>query len=374
MASSQLIIYTSQDPYGPGPITGISGSLPAILNACLVNGYGTGSLYKPPAGWSKPCPDISASAGFPPSVGSWKQGSGSMMTLFVNDANPNQTAAGKESWACGYEMIQGNTSSLYPLGTVWTASNGNGQGYGQFPLPSQLLTYGHVVIRKSNTATTLQRTWMIAADASTVYMWIQTGDNSNAYFHWGFGDIFSFGGINDQWNCFIYGKCIENDAQTGVTANIDYTSVLACGGGWGGYSSYNRGSNLHEAQPGCYIARGVSGQGGSINFTKKGDGYNPYGASSFAVSYMSGQQALPNGTDNSIYIAPLQLVEPGGTMIRGRFRGLYQVCHYYYMFTDGQTFSGGGDYSGKTFTIVRPDCTGYGLWAVETSATVETND
>jgi len=58
--------------------------------------------------------------------------------------------------------------------------------------------------------------------------------------------------------------------------------------------------------------------------------------------------------------------------VRGRLRGIYQVLHPTGNFSDGQTFSGGGDYAGKDFIIISK---GYssGFWAVETSNTVETN-
>ena len=71
MPNSQFTIYTATDIGGPGLLTGVTGSLINILNACLVNGY----TSKSAAGWTKPFADISASAGSLPYYACFKQAS-----------------------------------------------------------------------------------------------------------------------------------------------------------------------------------------------------------------------------------------------------------------------------------------------------------
>ena len=74
--------------------------------------------------------------------------------------------------------------------------------------------------------------------------------------------------------------------------------------------------------------------------------------------------------------APKRLLRKSTTKsnfsLRGKFRGIYQVCHLAANFSDGQILTGGGDFAGKTFMIINHGPTG-GFWAVETSPTVITN-
>ncbi len=79
-------------------------------------------------------------------------------------------------------------------------------------------------------------------------------------------------------------------------------------------------------------------------------------------------------SNNSIYIDPIYIGEPDGEVLRGRFRGVYHVCHPAANFSDGQILQGGGDYAGKTFMVVKwIGNVSNAYLAVETSATVETN-
>jgi hypothetical protein len=376
MPTSQFTIYTSQDPYGPGLANGLTGSLIPILNACLVDGYGTGSYYKAPAGWSKPLADVAGN--FPMSVlACYKQGSGSMMTLFVNDSPgfAGGVYVTAMVWATGWESMSSLTSSL---GSIFTgsnnisASNSAGFGVGQFPTPAQLLTYGHVTWRKSDVNTSVTRPWIIAADASTMYMWIKpsVGASADKYGHFAFGDCYSYAGPNDLWKCFIYGKITDALTADSQNNNIDYTHLISSP-----HYTPAASTGITNALFGHFIARSAFGGGSSTAFTRRGDASvsisgwnngNPFGCS------IDGYIQTPN-IDNFLYMRPLEIVEPSATpVIRGSFRGLYQVGHPATNFTDGQIISGSGDYSGKIFMIIKwaPD---FSFWALEISPTVETN-
>lgn len=364
MSTSQFTIYSAGDPYGPGPLNGMSGSLIRVLNACLVNGYGTGSTYKPAAGWSKPLPDESGGY-LTPVLGCYKQGSGSMMTLFVNDSGPNQSAFGKEAWLTGWESMTSLTGS--GLGGKFTGSNSAGFGSNQFPQPSQLLTYGHVVCRKSSAIDSNARNWTIAADASTMYLWIESQDGvSGDCYNVGFGDCYSLRGSADVWRCFIYGKYAENDGTFGYST--DQSAVMAPSF----YFCIQGNNNGH------FLARSAFGGGASIPFCRKGDstlsttGYTnpPYSVG------IHGCLSTPN-VDGGYYMSPLELAEANVTnpFIRGRFRGMYHVGHPMTSFSNGQIISGSGNYSGKVFAIVKQydGTTLKSFWALEISPTVETN-
>ena len=354
MATSQFTIYTSADTGGPGLINGITGSLLSVLDACLVNGY-TGH---PAAGWTKPF------ANFSGALGCYKQPTGSMLTLFVNDGGGNLTAKGEEAWACGYESLTYLTGSGTGSGVIFTGSYGNGQGYGQFPLPAQLLSTGHVVWRKSVTADTTGRTWMVAADSSSMYLWIQTGDTVGVYYHGAFGDFYSLRGPIDLYRCHIYGRITEN---TAVAIANDWTDGIAS---WNS-SEINQ---IGTAQPGHFLDRTMGGTGASIAYTKKGDVSAIIGIVNSAPQYSPIGRSIqtPNSADNSLYLSPLWIVEPTVVLLRGRFRGLYQVCHSISNFSDGQLINGSGDFAGKTLMIIRQGPNA-GFWALEVSATVETN-
>lgn len=347
MATSQFTIYTSSDIGGPGLITGQTGSLITILDACLVNGY----PGKPAAGWSKPLGTLSGS------LSAYKQASGSMLTLFVNNANPNPTAQSKESWVCGFEQITSLTGST-GAGSIFTGSYGNGAGFGQFPLPSQQLTTGHVVWRTSNTNDATGRYWTIAADASTFYMWILTGDVASTYYMGSFGDIYSLKNGTDAYKCLITGRAVEN---TNATSANDWQDCINV-------------SQLTTAQPGHWMARTAGGVGGSIGVLKKGDGsVSGTNLGNTPSQYsINGTFQTPNSLDNSLYMCPLWIVEPTAAMIRGKLRGLYQMCHAVTNFSDGQVIQGSGDFAGKTFLIMRQGTNG-GIITLETSATVDTN-
>ena len=89
--TSQFNIYTSSDLDAP-LLTGRTGSLVGLLDACLVTGYGimTGS------GWTHPLVNSRSLACYTPP-------SGSRMTLFVNDSYSSSVATQqtKESFVTG---------------------------------------------------------------------------------------------------------------------------------------------------------------------------------------------------------------------------------------------------------------------------------
>jgi len=332
MPVSQFTIYSSSDASGPGPIQGVVGDMLRVLNACLVNGY----PGKAAAGWTKPLAD-SANAGC------YQNGTGSsQLNLHIDDT------AAQYAYATGWETI--------------SAVGGVGTGTGQFPTPAQHGTTGRVNWIKSTTASAVPRTWIIAADAHTCYMWTDIGSNG-VYAHYAFGDVFSLKPTTDTYRCMIYGSSIGTTMLTAPTGMCDCLTSSQAATYWG---VANPNFIMH------YMARTWGGGGSSIQIGRGGDlqvsiQFNatyPYAA------YQFGNQ--PYGPDNTVYMSPLRVFEYPSGQYRGRFRGLYMPAHYYTQFSDGQTFSGAGDYAGKTFQVVHRGGN-LGVWLVETSNTVETN-
>jgi len=346
--TSQLQTFTSGDANAP-QLTGESGSLIGLLDAVLVNGYGS----KSGLGWLKPIANDS-------NLGCWQQPSGSGMTLFVNDAAPTGSANGgtREAWGVGYESLVGLTGSV------------TGTGYGQFPLSSQVVAAmannGAVVIRKSNTQNTITRNWMMFGDEYTFYLFVDWNSNGNysAYF---FGDIFSLSISPDYYKCIIMGRMHSSQVQT---SNVDAGDLLCM-------------PSL-TTWPCTFMPRTFGGNGFGIIVNKVGD----MGKGTLNINRIIGGGGISNNTggcemagilpvsnpsDNSLYLSPIWIAEASFSALRGRLRGIFHLCHPVTNFGDGQIISGANEYAGKTFIIIKQGPSS-GMWVVEISATVETND
>lgn len=313
-------IYASTDTSAP-TLTGSNGSLVALLDACLVSGYGS----KAAAGWTKPYTSGANLADF-------RQGS-SGMYLHVHDdgTNPDtaaaNTGAARDAATYGYE-----TMSAYNTGT------------GRFPTSAaagQIVNY----CRKSATADATARAWLLAADARTFHLFVLTGDQTGAYFMFSFGDIYSFL-AGDAYKCAQAAQGTTSSAA--ATTSDPIVSQFAPASG--------------AAQAGRYIARCYTGLGGSTNWAALDDALpNPGAFNPTTAHQPAGTMQFPNPSDGGLYIAPWHIGDgstPGtslaGTInLRGRIRGLYTVGHAQTNFTDRDTFSGTGDYAGKTFMLIK---------------------
>jgi len=378
MATSQFTIYSSND-YGAPVLNGLTGSLLAVLNACLVTGYGTGQYYKAPAGWLKPFGDVSPHLLGVPSIGGFTMPSGSKLSLFVNDGGYPSGATGQEASICGWEQLTNPSGSV--VGTAPGNLSGSiGGGYGQFPHLNQVasaycLAGGRLVWRKSNTATAYPRQWFVWADAHTFYIFMAAGalsatewSGTNTYYCGHFGDIFSLRGTDDKYRCLLIGRALDNQGGTGNYGAYDSFDGVLCsnfGGSWN--------HNLTVSLPGHFFARNWGGGGGSSFIPGKTTdiakmaGYN----SSFYMPF-AGILPVPNGPDVSYYLSPITLIDASTYAHRGRMRGMFHVLHPLANFCDGQTFYGSGDYAGKSFQIVKQGPNA-GFWAMEISQTIETN-
>lgn len=324
-------IYSSSDSGAP-TLSGLSGSLLTVLDAVLVNGYGS----KSPAGWTKPLPNTG-------SYGLYRQGSGSMYYMFVYESG---SAIGAEAFVTGWDSITAIT-------------NGAVTGSNPFPTNSQLNLgsgiaggAGAVIIRKSSVPTSTSRTWIIFADARTVYIFIKTTDVAiNNYYAFAFGDFYSLrSGSSDTSNCLIIGRSTLSSSVQSVD-RLDNLST----------------ANISSALLGHFAAHTFNGSGGSITLSKHGDGIK--GTTS---GFLNGNVPYLNGVDNGLYLSPVWIVEASNLNIRGRMRGFWHVCHASSSFTDGQVFTGSVDFPGRTFQSVTPGATNSSYF-IETSDTLETN-
>lgn len=126
-------IYRSTDAGAP-QLTGQAGSLIAVLDACLVAGYGT----KTAAGWAKEFTGANQAA--------YRPATGRRLFLFVNDS------FSKSATVFGYESMSAIDA-----------------GIRRFPNARQVPAAGPW-IRKSTTADAVARPWYVVAGATFVYV------------------------------------------------------------------------------------------------------------------------------------------------------------------------------------------------------------
>jgi hypothetical protein len=341
MATSQFTIYSSADAGHPILKGDTTGSFLALMNACLVDGYGS----KVGAGWTKG----TGSAADSSSCGIFIQPTGSGATLFIDDNVPNATAGSRMARIVGYDQVTNFTASTGPangkINSIVTGSN---------PFPTAAQGFGtltaSLAVRKSTDMSNTERQWLVFADSRSVYTYIATGDTAAMYYGWTFGDIYSLKtGSADAFKCLLIGNIAEVAAGTVANDRLDVLGTLSV------------------TVTGHFMQRGFGGSGASLTVTKHGD------AIKGSSTVLLGTTQFPNAVDTGLYISPVWVCENATSTVRGRMRGFYQVLHAVAGFSDGQTFTGAGDYSGKTFMVVKGSPNA-GLFLMETSNTLETND
>lgn len=302
-------IYKSSDASAP-TLTGQVGSLITLLDACLVNGYGSKSA----AGWSKAFSGTNAA--------SYKQGaaSGADAYLDVND-NAGGAAGAQEANVRGYEAMTAVATGTNP-----------------FPTTAQIASLG-LYIRKSATANATARGWVVVADDKTFHLFILSGDTAGQYQPFTFGDLYSFKSA-DAYRCLIHAP-----TASGGGVNLSGLSAATV-------------ANASSTILGGYVARTQAQTGTSLQIGRLGLGTNIY----------SSPFPGPNAPDGNVYLSRMFISEPS-SCLRGYIRGLYQIVTATTGLADGDTFTGatGTDFAGRTFLVLNKLISGTYL-AIETSA------
>lgn len=304
-------VYRSTDASAP-VLTGAAGSLVALLDACLVNGYGALAA----AGWTKAL-TAANKAGYKQNLTGANNASG--MYLYVDDTAPGAGGA-REARVCGFETM----SAITPTGT------------GQFPTAAQsAIGTGQLVIRKSLTADATARAWTLVANGQTIYLFIETGDQPTpnvGALTFVFGDFKSYKS-GDQYAVGIIARNIEN---SGAATNEPFSMM-------GGQASNTWGPSAKYF--GHFVARHWTGLGGSIQFGKSFD-YGKFGQNIFmgwqtdtqtafggTVQMTSGRNTVgtnaqfpaPNGPDGAIWLSPVYNFH--NWSFRGYWPGMWAVLH-----------------------------------------------
>lgn len=321
-------VYKSTDAAAP-VLNGVAGSLVAVLDAVLVNGYGA----KAAAGWTKAFAGANKAA-----YRSLATGTGIGVYLRVQDDAPNPTLANaREARIRGHEVM-----TTVDVGT------------GLFPTATQFAN--GLFMRKSATNDATARPWVIVADDRTFYLFVKSGDYGNQYAAMCFGEYYSLKSTPDAYRAILICRTIEQIALTPVAlGSQEVLHVLAA---------------LSAASVGHYVPRTFS------EFPQSAVLVGKHGNAAHSASQLTGLIPYPSPVDGGLYLAQVTVHEqiaPLG-VARGRLRGFWHFLHPSASEVgDGDTFAGAGPYAGKNFLFVIPAADGQSVFCIETSATWETN-
>jgi hypothetical protein len=331
-------IYSSTDSGAP-TLNGLTGSLLSVFDAILINGYGS----KTPAGWTKPFPTTN-------SYSTYRLGNGTTSSLFVYDAGSG-SQSGAEALMTGWTSISAITAGAVTGSNPYPA-------YGQHQIGGGARgTAGALVLRKSTVPNNVARTWIAFADSASLYFFTKPADPAtfalNKYSGFFFGDFYSLrSGSIDTSRCMIAGR-INHSSSTVADDRLDIMTPVAVG--------------INTAVTGHFAANFFGGTSSSVAMGKHGDG-----SKSVNSSTLLGTVPYLNSCDNSLYISPVFLMDAANSHLRGRMRGFWQILHASGSVSDGQQFTGSGDFPGRTFQVVASTANG-GMYLMETSDTLETN-
>lgn len=300
--------YSSNDAGAPVMSGNAAGQIIAILDACLVNGYGA----KAAAGWSKPFSGANIAA--------YRSGLGSnQMYLRVDDTASGSNRAAR---VAGFEtMTDINT------------------GTGQFPTAAGVP--GGLYWISSYSTETAVRGWLVVASEKFFHLFIDASPANTDYKTW-----FYFGDINSYKPGDAYGTVLRGQTSTTVNATSIFDSNTS-------YSSVTT----------QYMARKYDQTGGSIVTGRFTDTSKLSGLSYF------GQQGLPypHGPDGGLWLAPIWVGEGNSSLgcVRGTIPGAWAPLHAMPL-NSFDTFTGTGELAGKSFVAIRSSS--YGVF-LETSDT-----
>jgi hypothetical protein len=330
---------------GAPQLSGTVGSMIALLDACLINGFGGGSVDSLVV--NNNVVTCTRSAGHPYEIGSVCEMSGATVTgggtvngqfivttvtstqwTYAVTGVSNQTATGSithKAAALGWaKPFTGTNLAVYRSPNVAgtrcflrvndtdardtrvvgyeTMSDVN-TGTGIFPTAVQ--QSGGLFWTKSNDANATTRQWIIVGDDRAFLIAISHGTNT-AYNTSFFGDINSVKSP-DPFACMI------NGFQT------TRTNTLLAGNGQGDLQQISPTSAVF----GLFLPRSSSGLG-SASQARTSSLTMSIGASTvFSGVSTAGSVTFPNPADNGVYIAPMYVIDSPLLSYRGVLPGLY---------------------------------------------------
>lgn len=264
-------VYRSTDPGAPA-LTGQVGSLVALLDAVLVDGYGVGADAKPGAGWSRTFsatnkrvyrPNLVSSTGY-----------------HVRVDDTATTGNARYAWMRGYELMSDIDTGINPVPTVAQSSTG-------------------ALVAKSTTLDAVSRPWTIIANERFAYLILNVNSGGGAFVHF-FGDMLSY--KPGDLHSFVMTHWTGTTAWTGT--------VQASTAWWYGMTAV-----ASSSTPFIYVGRshtGVVGASGLTAVTSTGNGGGLGGASG---------PAYPDVVSGGLWYEPA-ILSASALVMRGELPGL----------------------------------------------------
>lgn len=362
-------------------LSGQAGTLIAVLDACLINGFGSGTLDSlsisssvatatRAAGHSMEVGTIALIAGI---TGTYSALNGerkvlsATSTTYTFDAtgHANGTASGtitqkvaplSSYWA---KAFSGTNLAAYqssdPTGTQkylrvddtatqetrfigYEAMTGISAGLtGPFPTTAQLS--GGTFFAKSNAASSASRRWMVCGDSKGFYVAIAHQSTQAAYYI-----------------TYYFGDVVPTLASDPYCFSVSGHGTTYFGSGVATFSSdFNNSENTSSA-PSGYMPRSYTGIGSSVAIDKSAPAI--LSVSSAVYSGSSGYTVpYPNRPNGSLYVAPLRCVENAVGDYRGDYPGIYHVpqnTSTAQPFQSKDTVTGVTGLSGRSLRAVQP--------------------
>ena len=356
---------------GAPVLGGTAGALIAVLDACLVNGFGlvtatsvvvAGGIATMtfPAGHSFAIGTVALVAGATPAG---LNGEARILMVTANTASyattgiSDQTATGTitaklapPGWS---KSFSGTNKAVYradaPASTRMflrvddtDQNNARVVGYGSMtdidtgvaPFPSSAQISGGGYWPKASDASGTARAWTVVVDGLTAYLHMHTSATSPGVS----GSLWVFGDIASLRSGDAYGCVLQAHSSAAHTSTITLPSSVE-------YSAL-------PPSAGAYIARSYTTLGGAIVGNHGVESYAAAsGVSGGAGAWQIG--AYPNGPNNGLMLTRKTLFE-GASHLRGMLRGCLiaaQPCHAAFSHMD--TLAGQGAYAGRTLLAVK---------------------
>lgn len=283
-----VTVYKSTDASAP-VLSGTAGALLGVLNACLINGYGSKSA----AGW--------ASAFSTTNVNVYRAATGNRFYLRVAD-----TVAQDGRIIC-YE-------------TMTDASSGTN------PTPNNTQVSGGGYWRKSTTADSTARPWIVIADATWFWLFIDAGSADIFYPNF-FGDLVPYKSGGDPYSTLVV---------------VNTTSA-------NGGNAYHLATTIGNTGPGHYLVRASDGTTSS-----KAAGKHSDRAITGSSPGLNSDLPYPQ-PDGKLWLAPIYVHEDKTTglannRITGEMPNVYAPCCYG-VGAHLDTYTASGDVSGSMLII-----------------------
>lgn len=287
-------VYYSTDASAPS-LTGQSGALIGILDACLVNGYGS----KAAAGWTKPFSGTNLAA--------YLQGSGGNGHYLSVDDTGTTTAR-----CVGYEAMT----------DVSTGTNA-------FPLAAQLSGGGYFY--KSSTADATARAWCLIATEKAFYLYI------------GYAEASLVAALTSPRHVYFFGSITSFKTGDAYGTMLIANSASASNGSAFGASAYN---SYTIAQNGHFMARSYTQSGQSVTCGKYSSAVIPS-----HLGYSTSTLTYPDPVSGGMLLSPVYVYEAVALARRGLLPGCWGPVHSL-PGQCGDTFTGVGEMAGKEFILL----------------------